>query len=136
MPADDDAVPSAHLGDYPHGVYWSTQAPTGAQDDDALDYCVDGSVIRMMWDYSVQIPLWDAGGLLPEDPKWLREALGLGEQLIDDLRRWGSDMNEVDTAPRRRAKEAYRALDERGQQLTRRLQQQAGPQFTVRYHPW
>ena len=78
----------------------------------------------MMWDYGVRIPLRDAEGLLPEEPEWLREALGLSERLIEDLGRWGLDMNELDADPRRRTREAYEALDVRGRELAHRLQQE------------
>lgn len=139
---DDEPLPSAHLGAlpiaraYPYGAYWSADRPVGVEADEPVDYSVSGSVIRLMWDYGVQIPLWDAHGLLPEEPEWLGEALGLSARLIDDLKQWGFDMNEVDAAPRRRTKEAYEALNLRGEELTNRLQQEVGSRYRVRYHPW
>ena len=81
-----------HLGDYPHGAYWTAERRPSAHEDEPADYSISGPVIRLMWDYSMRIPLWDAEGLLPEEPEWLREALGLSDLLIEDLRRWGLDM--------------------------------------------
>ena len=135
MVTDDDAPPM-HLGDYPHGAYWSAERPPESQGDEPADCSVRGRVIRMMWDYGVQIPLWDAEGHLSEDPEWLQEALNLSERLIEDLGRWGLDMEELDAAPSRRTKEAYEALDARGRELTQRLQQEVGPEYTVTYRPW
>jgi hypothetical protein len=77
-----------HLGDFPLGAHWSAEARPGGQEDEPADYSVSGSVIRMMWDYGVRVPLWDAEGLLPEEPDWLRKALGLSDPLIEDLTRW------------------------------------------------
>ena len=133
---NDDAPPPVHLGDYPHAAYWSAERPPEVQADEPADYSVSGPTIRMMWDYGVRIPLWDAEGLLPEEPEWLRDALNLSQRLIDDLSRWGFDMIELDAAPGRRPREAYEALDVRGRELAQRLQQEVGSRYSVTYHPW
>lgn len=71
---DERDPPPMHFGDYPHGAYWS--AERREQDDEGPeDYTVDGQVIRLMWDYGVRVPSWDAAGLLPEEPEWLRVEL-------------------------------------------------------------
>ena len=125
-----------HLGDYPHGAYWTEERRPPAHEDEPADYSISGPVIRMMWDYGVRIPLWDAEGLLPEEPEWLRQALGLSDLLVEDLRRWGLDMGGLDSAPSRRTKDAYEALDVRAQELAQRLQQEVGSRYSVKYHPW
>jgi len=53
------------------------------EDDADTHHTVNGRVIRFMWDWTVEIPLWDADGLLPEDPKWLRTEVGLSDELIE-----------------------------------------------------
>lgn len=136
MATNDDAPLPAHFGDNPHDAFWSAAPPPGAEADELVDRSISGPVIRMMWDYGVRIPLWDAEGLLPEESEWLREALGLSERLIDDLRRWGIDMSGLDAHPRRRTEEAYSGLDVRGRALAQRLQQEVGSSFNIKYHPW
>ena len=88
-----------------------------------------------MWDYGVVVPLWDAGGLLPEEPEWLRAALGLSDALIGDLTRWGHDMNVLDGAARS-SRSQYEALDVRARELAARLQRELGSGFSVQYRPW
>ena len=60
-------------------------------------------------------PLWDAEGLLPEEPEWLRTELSLSDELIDALVTWGRDMTSVPVAPDEEptpaAKRMYRELD-------------------------
>jgi hypothetical protein len=131
-----DGSPPVHFGDYPHGAYWSAERPSSAHDDEPANYAVSGPIIRVMWDYGVRIPLWDAEGLLPEESEWLREALGLSDPLIDDLRRWGLDMDDLDAAPSRRNEAAYEALNVRGLELAQRLQREVGSRYSVTYDPW
>ena len=53
-------------------------------DDDAS---VVGDTLTFSWDFGVTVPLWDAEGLLSDEPHWLHRALGLSPGLIDDLHR-------------------------------------------------
>lgn len=108
----------------------------GEQEDEPADYSVSGHAIRVMWDYGVRIPLRDGHGLMPEEPEWLSDALGLGAQLIDNLTRWGLDMEEFDLTPRRKPGETRESLNARGQELAQRLQGEVGSRFNVRYRPW
>ena len=96
---------------------------------------MNGGVIRLMWDYGVTVPLWDAEGLLPEEPEWLRAALGLSDALIDDLTRWGNDMNALDVAALSSSSQ-YEALDVRARALAERLQRELSSRFSVQYRPW
>ncbi|HTW16831.1 MAG TPA: hypothetical protein VMF51_16985 [Nocardioides sp.] len=135
MSSREDARPPRHLGDYPDGAYWS--AGPHPHDEDGVDeHTVQGSVIRFMWDYGVQVPLWDAEGLLPEDPEWLRRSLGVSDPLIEDLARWGDEMDALDADPRRRTSEAYDALDARARDLVQRLRTELGSRFSISYRPW
>lgn len=136
VPKSDDAPPPRYVGDYPQGWYWSAEWHAGIDEPEPADHTVSGPVIRFMWDYGVRIPLWDAEGLLPEEPEWLRGALGLSDPLIEDLRRWGADMDALDAAPGRRTTEAYDDLDTRARELVQRLQQEFGSRYSVEYRPW
>ena len=109
----------------------------GVADDVAPELGVDGDVIRFMWDYGVTVPLWtDHEGLLPDDPEWLRGALGLSDALIEDLRAWGAAMGYLDANPRLRTGRAYRDLDQRARGLVARLEEELAPRLTVEYRPW
>lgn len=99
--------------DYPRGAYWSAERRDRAEEDQPAAFSVSGSVLRMMWDYGVRVPLWDADGLLPEEADWLRQALGLSDALIEDLTCWSGDMEGLDAVPSRRTSDAYDALDTR-----------------------
>lgn len=125
-----------HFGDYPNGAYWSAERRPLTNQDEPTEYTVSGPVIRMMWDYGVRIPLWDAEGLLPEEPEWLRMALGLSDGLTNDLRRWGLDMIGLDATAESRTHDAYVALDERARGLVQRLRDEIGSRWSVEYSPW
>lgn len=125
-----------YLGDYPDGAYWSAERRAATHQGEFADHTVSGPVIRFMWDYGVRIPLWDAEGLLPEEGEWLREALRLSDRLIEDLRRWGLDMDAIDATPSGRTTKGYEALDLRARELVQRLRQELGSRYTVEYRPW
>jgi len=133
---DDEQPPPVHFGDHPHGAYWSAERPAEVDADEPVEHSVSGSTIDVMWDYGVRVPLWDAEGLLPENPAWLRDVLGLSEQLIADLGRWGREMTALDATPSRRTPEAFEALNGRGRELARRVQQEIGARYTVTYRRW
>lgn len=136
MPDNDGGPPPKHFGDYPNGSYWTAEGPTGSAEDDALDFTVEVDSIKFMWDYGVVVPLWDGNGLVPQEPKWLRNALGLSDALIRDLRDWGTDMDHLDTNPPLRTENAYLELDQRGRVLVDRLRAEVGSRFRVLYKPW
>jgi len=136
MPDNDGGPPPKHFGDYPNGSYWTAEGPTGSAEDDALDFTVEGNSIKFMWDYGVVVPLWDGNGLVPQEPKWLHNALGLSDALIRDLRDWGTDMDHLDTNPPLRTENAYLDLDQRARVLVDRLRAEVGSRFRVLYKPW
>lgn len=134
----DRDPPPKYFGDYPDGAYWSAErrGPTDESEVDVEDFTIEGRVIRFMWDYGVRVPLWDGGGLLPEEPEWLRSALGLSDALSRDLREWGNDMETLDANPPLRTEQAYRDLDLRARGLVERLQHEVGSRFTIEYKSW
>ena len=71
---------------------------------------------------------WSA--LRPDDPDWLRQALGLSHSLIADLRAWVRDMD----AARERG-QSQAPLDQRALRLTERLQTEVGSRFRVTFRP-
>ena len=78
MERNADDPPPPYFGDYPHGAYWSAFRQDSSVDDDgeAENFTVEGTRLRIMWDEGAG-PLWGVEGLLPDDPEWLRQALGL-----------------------------------------------------------
>ncbi len=131
MERSADDAPPPHLGDHPNGAYWSAFRPDGSADDDAEaeDFTVEGTRLRIMWDEGAG-PLWGDEGLLPDDPDWLRHALGLSDSLIADLLAWVRDMD----AARDRG-QSQAPLDHRALRLADRLQTEVGSRFRVRFHP-
>lgn len=113
---------------------WST-GPVDVSPD-PLDLTVAGDVILLTWDYGVRVPLWDGDGLVPEEPAWLRGALGLSDALTRDLGARGDAMCVLDLDPPRRSSEAYADLDRRARELVARLREELPPRFTVEYRPW
>jgi len=55
-----------------------------------------GTTIRFLPDYGADVPLWDGGGLMSDDPVWLRRHLNLEPALVAELAAWvglGTQMN-------------------------------------------
>jgi hypothetical protein len=106
--------------------------------DDGVEdpYAVEGDEIRFMWDYGVIVPLWTDEGLLPDDPEWLRRALGLSDTLIARLTRWGEAMEARDGDLHPGSPEWFEtgsALTRQGRDLAEALQREVGHRFTVTY---
>ncbi len=129
-----DGPPPLHFGDYPHGTYWS--ADTCPDDVDEENYEVSGTVIRFMPDDTVTVPLWDAEGLLPEEPTWLNQALGLSAELVGDIAAWGEDWNAAGSGGQRfthkEHRERQQRLDAEAEALVERLRAELPPGFTVK----
>jgi hypothetical protein len=132
---EDQERPPPYFGDYPHGAYWSAVAPEGAQASDEEEDCtVEGTELRIMWDEGAG-PLWASDGPLPDDPAWLRRALGLSDSLVADLLTWLSDMTALHTGlPVADWRERGRQLDKRGRELAKRLQTEVGTRYRAWYH--
>lgn len=130
-PRREDSPPP-YFGDYPDGVYWLAFRPDSSVDADAEskeDFTVEGTRLRIMWDEDAG-PVWGDEGLLPNDPRWLRQALGLGDPLITDLLEWVRDMD----ATRERG-QSQALLNPRALKLADRLQAEVGSRVRVRFHP-
>jgi hypothetical protein len=105
---------------------WTADPPAGhtaevEEQEEALGP-VEGTHIRLMCEYSVDMPLWDAGGPLPEDPDYLQQELGITPRLTADLAAWAAAWEtDVDSAEH----------DAEGRRLFARLQEEIAPRFTV-----
>ena len=120
---------------------WSAHAPDG--DDDLVEPArvVEGTVIRMMPEYSLTVPLWDLGGPL-EERDLLEGVLRLSPSLIDDLARWQSEWDDVNSAavsddavpPKPLPKGWGQDHRRRGRELFARLQREIDPRFEMRMH--
>jgi hypothetical protein len=81
--------------------------------------------------------LWVDGGLLNDEPSWLREALGLSDDLISAMHAWGCAMDDLDrSADSPAVEQAYRDLDSQALALVERLRHELDPRFQVTYEPW
>ncbi|KAA1427995.1 hypothetical protein F0U47_11400 [Nocardioides antri] len=129
---DRDAPPPPYFGDYPDGPYWSA-VPRGEKVDVEDDYTVDGRKLEIMWDEGAG-PLWGIEGLLPDEPAWLQQALGLSEALIADLLSWRNDMDAFNHSPHEDWLADQKELDLRAGELAERLQAEVGTRYEVRYH--
>jgi hypothetical protein len=123
------------LGD-PNGAHWSAERNLDrAVPDDPPQ--VEGPDIKFMWDHGVRVPLWADGALLPDDPDWLRAALGLSDRLIADLTRWGDGMSDLDGAGSSdRVERAHLELDVEARELVERLRSELDARYVVRYERW
>jgi hypothetical protein len=129
----EDQERPPYLGDS-NRWYSSDVAPGGTQaSDEDEHYTVAGSDLRIMWDEGAG-PLWACDGLLPDDPTWVRRALGLSNSLVADLFAWLSDMSALhQRLSFADARERVQQFDEQGQELAERLQTEVGARYRVWY---
>ena len=91
-------------------------------------------VIEFYPDDTVTMPLWDQDGLLPDDPEWLRQELGLSQELIDDLVAWARDWDQPPSRVESEVTAWIERLPERqaeGHRLFGRLQAEVSPRVTL-----
>ncbi|MEZ0579118.1 hypothetical protein [Nocardioides sp. MH1] len=119
-----------HFGDPAGGRHWSAER-IPVEDGDSADYAIAGESLTFSWDIGVTVPLWDADGLLPEDPRWLRRALGVSDGLIIDLDRWGRDMCRIDEG----LVPYTESMETRANDLMDRLRRELAGRLTVTYAP-
>jgi len=134
MSSMDEDRPAPYHGEHPDDAPWSLVAPEGSELSLEGEFTVEGSELRVMWDEGAG-PLWASDGLLPDDPEWLRRALGLRDSLVADLVAWAIDMNAPHASTRvadRRARR--RQLRQTGRLVADRVQAEVGPRFRVRFH--
>lgn len=128
METGDPERPPLHFGDYPRGAFWSSVGPESPEDNEN-DYAIEGADLRIMWDEGAG-PLWTTeDGLLPDDPEWMKRALGLSDSLVADLLTWLHDMDDA-----QQHHPPTRHLDETAELLADRLRAEVEPRFKVRYH--
>ena len=84
--------PSPHFGD-PDGAHWFAFPPSRAEQQDEETFEVCGVIRFRMPEDEVDLPLWDDGGLLPEESELLEVGLGLSAALIADVKAWGVAWN-------------------------------------------
>src|SRR4051812_25223510 len=97
---EEDREPPRHFGD-PHGAHWTAvrpERPEGEETDVEEDYSYNGSLLKIMWDEGAG-PLWGDVGLLPDEPEWMRDVLGIGAPLVADLLAWTRGMDELNFGP-------------------------------------
>jgi len=95
---------------------------------------VKPGVIEFYPDDTVTMPLWDQDGLLPDDPEWLRQELGLSQELIDDLVAWARDWDQPPSRVESEVAAWIERLPERrveGHRLFERLEAEVSPRFTL-----
>ena len=131
MSAPDRDPPPWHFGDPAGGMYWTAERHHD-QDEQPDDYTVTGD-LKFDWDFGVTVPLWDDEGLLPDDPEWLRRALGLSDELIRDMDRWGRDCLRLDLGEL--PQDMPETMESRALALVERLRQELAGRFTVTYLP-
>ena len=125
-----DGPPPLHFGD-PDGFHWSAAVRPDESEDEVESYEVVGDIIRFMPDDSVTVPLWDATGLLSEDPVWLNGALGLSPELVRDIASWDQDWNAPGAGgqhfPLEQHRQRQRRLDAEAVELVARLRAELPP---------
>lgn len=107
---------------------WYAFMPDGSripEVDDPWQPPPDGSVIRLMGEHSVPVPLWDQDGLMFGDPPDLVRELGVSEALARDLQDWADRWHTESRQPRHDA-DAEVLLD--------RLRAELGQRWTFVYH--
>lgn len=139
---DPDMGPPPHYFGDRDGPHWSavpacSPATSTEAEGEADDFRVHGDVVTFMWDEGVTVPLWDDEGLLPDEPEWLRRALGASDELVSAITAWGEDMRETVSATM--SKEdfhlARRELDVRARALVESLRREIRAPLRVAYRP-
>jgi DNA-binding transcriptional LysR family regulator len=120
-----DRVPSdeGHAG-------WFAYMPDGGRPDDTEEPWVPpprGSVIRLMGEHTVTVPLWsDQDGLMFNDPTELVREFGVSPDLAADLAAWGIAWA---------AQAGHPAHDAEAARLVRRLNTELEDDYHFVYRP-
>jgi hypothetical protein len=86
----------------------------------------EGSVIRLMGEYSVDVPLWGEDGLMFSEPEELVRELGVSEELATDLKTWAKAWESRSDHP---------DFDAVALRLVRRLRAELDHRYEIVYHP-
>lgn len=108
---------------------WYAFPPEGydpGADDEAWEGPPVGSLIRLMAEDSVDVPLWGPAGLIFMDGEELINEWGISDQLAKDIVRWGR-------ASSRGLQNSE--LDADAARLVRALTDQTGHRFRIVHHP-
>ncbi len=84
-----------------------------------------GSVIRLMGEHTVEVPLW-CGGLLFNDREELVREFGVSEGLASDIVAWAAAWEDGHARPE---------LDLNAARLVRRLNDELDHRYVFVYHP-
>ena len=91
-----------------------------------------GSVIRFLWSHDgSHVPLWEAGSVLPEDERWLRDFLGLRDSLVGELKAWTTDRDGLGS--RRGGPDAMAAIHARADRLVATLNSDLEARFSAQH---
>lgn len=109
-------------------VGWFAFNPDGSHigdSDDAWRPPAEGSVIRLMGEHSVTVPLWDDEGLMFGEPDELVRELGVSPALAADLAAWADAWHTASRQPGHDAEAA---------QLVRRLDDELDHRYRIVFH--
>ncbi len=110
------------------GSGWFAYRPAGdeEEDDEPWEPPAEFSVIRLMGDHTVVVPLWSEDGLMFSEPEELVDAFGVSAELARDLAEWASAWHTRAGRPEHDAEAA---------RLVRRLGSELDHRYTVVYKP-
>lgn len=121
MPPDRLLSPDGTAG-------WYAYLPDGSRipaSDDAWEAPPDGTVIRLMGEHTVPVPLWDQDGLMFGEPEELIRELGVSGALAGDLQDWAERWHTESRQPQHDA-DAMALLD--------RLRVELGDRWVFVFH--
>lgn len=117
-PVSEDDAPGPARG-------WSSYEPVDADRADEWQAPGHGSLIRLMGDHGVAMPLWEDGLLLADADEGVR-LLGLSRELASALQDWGTRWDGHPDPGRR---------DADAEVLVERLRSELGDRYDFRYVP-
>lgn len=109
-------------------VGWFAFEPDGSRigyGDDAWLPPADGSMIRLMGEHTVTVPLWDDEGLMFAESEELVRELGVSPGLASDLAAWADAWHTEAGQPRHDAEAA---------QLVQRLEAELDHRYRIVFH--
>jgi hypothetical protein len=106
---------------------WCAYRPDGGrfEQDDSWQGPPEGSLIRLMSEDTVDVPLWSEDGLIFADDEELIREWDVSQELAADIARWGRASQHPPTAEQ----------DAEAAWLIRRLRHELGERFRFAYRP-